>query len=218
MLLSNKSGWTTDTCSHLGREQRIYAEWKKIISEGYILCESIYTTIDTQNNSGGTQENYAKTTKANFFLHRALEQESRESSCWNPSSPSVHVHLLRHVQFGNPWDPPGSSVHGLSQARILEWVAVSSSGDLPNPRMKPTSSSSPALAGGFFTPEPLGKPRSPRGKTEAWVPNKLPVRLLCTAVLSQHAPSMPPELQKQLSSPTLNKSWQIRIASQATTK
>ena len=151
MLLSNKSGWTTDTCSHFDRLQRIYAEWKKIISEGYILYESVYTTIDTQNNSGGTQENYAKTTKANFFLHRALKQETRESSCWNPSSPSSHV------QFCNPWDdsPPGSSVHGISQARILEWVAVSSSGDLPNPRMKPTSSSSPALAGRFFTPEPL---------------------------------------------------------------
>ena len=28
---------------------------------------------------------------------------------------------------------PGSSVHGLSQARILEWIAISSPGDLPNP-------------------------------------------------------------------------------------
>ena len=28
--------------------------------------------------------------------------------------------------------PPGSSVHGVFQARILEWVAISSSGDLPN--------------------------------------------------------------------------------------
>ena len=79
--------------------------------------------------------------------------------------------------------------------------------------MKPTSSSSLALAGRFFTPEPLGKPRSPRGKTEAWVPNKLPIRLLCTAVLSRHAPSMSSELRKQLSSPILNKSCQIRIAS-----
>ena len=27
-----------------------------------------------------------------------------------------------------PWtSPPGSSVHGISQARILEWVAISSS-------------------------------------------------------------------------------------------
>ena len=28
--------------------------------------------------------------------------------------------------------PPGSSVHGISQARILEWVAISSSRDLPD--------------------------------------------------------------------------------------
>ena len=26
--------------------------------------------------------------------------------------------------------PPGSSVHGISQARILEWVAISSSRDM----------------------------------------------------------------------------------------
>jgi len=31
---------------------------------------------------------------------------------------------------------PGSSVHGISQVRILEWVAISSLGDLPNPRME----------------------------------------------------------------------------------
>ena len=33
--------------------------------------------------------------------------------------------------------PPGSSVHGISQARILEWVAFPFSGDLPNPGIKP---------------------------------------------------------------------------------
>jgi len=32
-----------------------------------------------------------------------------------------------------------SSVHGILQARILEWVAVSSPGGLPNPRMEPWS-------------------------------------------------------------------------------
>ena len=35
--------------------------------------------------------------------------------------------------------PPGSSVHGIFQARLLEWVAISSFGDLPNPGIKPTS-------------------------------------------------------------------------------
>ena len=33
--------------------------------------------------------------------------------------------------------PPGSSVHETFQARILEWVAISSSGDLPDPGIEP---------------------------------------------------------------------------------
>ena len=48
--------------------------------------------------------------------------------------------------------PPGSSVHGILQARILDWVAVPSSrGDLPDPEIRPTSLTSPELADGFFT-------------------------------------------------------------------
>ena len=51
--------------------------------------------------------------------------------------------------------PPGSSVHGILQARILEWIAKSFSRDLPDPGIEPQS---PALAGRFFTAEPPGKP------------------------------------------------------------
>ena len=40
------------------------------------------------------------------------------------------------------YSPPGSSVHGILQARILDWVAMASSRDLPDPGIKPTS---PAL-------------------------------------------------------------------------
>ena len=47
--------------------------------------------------------------------------------------------------------PPGSSVHGILQARILEWIAISSPGDLPNPEIKPASLMSTALASRFFT-------------------------------------------------------------------
>ena len=50
---------------------------------------------------------------------------------------------------------PGFSVHGTFQARILECVAISFSGDLPGPGIEPVS---PALAGGFFTAEPPRKP------------------------------------------------------------
>ena len=44
--------------------------------------------------------------------------------------------------------PPGSSAHGIIQARMLEWVAMLPPGDLPNPGIKPVF---PTLAGGFFT-------------------------------------------------------------------
>ena len=46
---------------------------------------------------------------------------------------------------------PGSSVHGILQARIQEWVACPPPRDLPDPGIKPASLTSPALAGGFFT-------------------------------------------------------------------
>ena len=51
--------------------------------------------------------------------------------------------MLSHI-LCDPMDCslPGSSVHGIFQARILEWVAISFSGDLPNPGIK---SASPAL-------------------------------------------------------------------------
>ena len=46
---------------------------------------------------------------------------------------------------------PGSSVHGILQARILEWVAISSSRGSPNSVIKLESLTFPALASRFFT-------------------------------------------------------------------
>ena len=52
---------------------------------------------------------------------------------------------------------PNSSVHGILQARILEWVAIfSSRGSSPNPGIKPESL---AVTSRFFTTEPPGKLR-----------------------------------------------------------
>ena len=58
---------------------------------------------------------------------------------------------------------PGSSVHGIFQARILEWVAF----PLSNPGIKPVSLGHPVLAGRFFTTVPPGKPQA-----ELWCTNK----------------------------------------------
>ena len=57
----------------------------------------------------------------------------------------------------NPMDCslPGSSVHGTSQARYWSGLPFPSPGDPPNSVIEPVSL---ALAGGFFTTEPPGKP------------------------------------------------------------
>ena len=59
--------------------------------------------------------------------------------------------------------PPGSSVHGILQARILEWFAVPFSMDLPNPGIKPLSPASPALQAVYFPTEP------PAPKMQLWM-------------------------------------------------
>ena len=49
--------------------------------------------------------------------------------------------------------PPGSSVHGIHQARMLEWVAIPG---LPGPGIKPKSLT---LQADSLPSEPLGKPQ-----------------------------------------------------------
>ena len=55
-----------------------------------------------------------------------------------------------HLTLCDPVDcsPPGSSVHGILQARILEWVAMPSSRESRQPRNRTQIS---CIAGGFFT-------------------------------------------------------------------
>ena len=49
---------------------------------------------------------------------------------------------------------PGSPVHGIFLARILEWAATSSPGDLPDPGIEPVSL---ALQANSLPLEPSGK-------------------------------------------------------------
>ena len=69
--------------------------------------------------------------------------------------------------------PPGSSVHGILQARILEWVAISfsrESGDLPDPGMEPGS---PALQADSLPSEPPGKPIRELWSVKVFIPLKI---------------------------------------------
>ena len=53
--------------------------------------------------------------------------------------------------------PKDYTVHGILQARILEWGAFPSPGDLPNPGIEPRS---PALQADSLPAEPQGKPKN----------------------------------------------------------
>ena len=78
----------------------------------------------------------------------------------NHSDTPLHAHLHVCAQslqscltLCDPMDhrPPGSSVRGILQARILDSVASPSSGDLPNPAVISASLTSLALADRIFT-------------------------------------------------------------------
>ena len=53
-------------------------------------------------------------------------------------------------------DPRDYTVHGILQARKLEWVAFPFIGDLPNPGIKPRY---PTLQADSLPAEPPGKPK-----------------------------------------------------------
>ena len=62
----------------------------------------------------------------------------------------MHAKSLQlHPTLCDPMDC--SSVHGISQAGILEPVAIPPPGDLPDPGTEPMSLKSPALTSRFFT-------------------------------------------------------------------
>ena len=75
-----------------------------------------------------------------------------------PGNPKVKVLIAQsRPTLCDPKDcsPPGSSVHGILQARILEWVTIRSPGDLPNPGIEPGS---PTLQANSSLSELPGKP------------------------------------------------------------
>ena len=85
----------------------------------------------------------------------------------------ARMHAQSHLSLCDPMDcsPPGSSVHGILQVRILEWVACPPPGDPSNPGIEPVSPVSSTLPGRFFATEPPGKPINKAHKLESlhWV-------------------------------------------------
>ena len=80
------------------------------------------------------------------------------------SLPVIYLYVCLFTQsyptLSDPMDCslPGSSVHGILQARRLEWVAISFSRGSSWPGIKPASLVSPALQANSLPTEPWGKP------------------------------------------------------------
>ena len=69
-------------------------------------------------------------------------------------------HLVVSDSFESPWTVACQTPLSMGFSRQEYWSGLPFliPGDLPDPRIEPMSSVSPALAGKFFTTEPHGKP------------------------------------------------------------
>ena len=104
-----------------------------------------------QNSYGGINHR-----EYNFYIYYIFISESPQE-VWLviPDMHCIHAWLVAQscLNLCNPMDCSlsGSSVHGIFQARILEWVAIFSSGDFPDLGIEPASPVSSEFVGRFFT-------------------------------------------------------------------
>ena len=120
----------------------------------YFRCES---HLLSQCNSSvcdlGTRGFLGETLRfvASVFIKQRYQSEVQNSLFYCQSESKSHSQSCL-----TPCDPMDYTVHGILQARIPEWVAFPSPGELPNPGIEPRS---PALQADSLPAEPQGKPQ-----------------------------------------------------------
>ena len=92
-----------------------------------------------------------------MFFKKKLVAHSEEK-LWGKTGLSSFNHSVVPASFTAPWTVTCQAPLSMGFPRQEYWSGwpFPPPGDLPNPGTKPTS---PALAGGFFTTEQLGKPK-----------------------------------------------------------
>ena len=96
--------------------------------------------------------------QAHTSVNAGLLQMSLKTSAWDVHAACVPAKSLQScLTLWDPMDysPPGSSVHGILQAGILEWVAISYSRGSSQPRGQTCVS---CMGRQILYHEPLGKP------------------------------------------------------------
>ena len=104
-----------------------YPMWKKSDKEKYYM---ISLNLCNKRRQGHRNRGYNCVFQ---LVPRSLEKWDVGQMVWTLAMRwiKVKVKSLSHVQFSDPMDGnlPGSTVHGIFQARILEWAAIYNSGD-----------------------------------------------------------------------------------------
>ena len=135
---------------------QIRAGWR--ISQGRTWVKpQLHTEFLDLERAGFCSQNLAAASY--LWWAAALDQNIGSSCLWTKSSWWRWFSQLFVSDFCNPMDysPPGCSVHGISQARVLEWGVIPFSRGSSPPRDQTQVS---RIAGGFFTTEPPGKPKT----------------------------------------------------------
>ena len=84
---------------------------------------------------------------------------SKQQACMHAKSLQLCPTLCDPMDYS----PLGSSVHGILQERILEWVAMPTSKGSSGPRGQTCISCGSCIGGRFFTTELPGKVAVPKG-------------------------------------------------------
>ena len=119
--------------------------------------------MKTQKSQKGSLRALSLVQKYELFIVRSTISLTHVKELDNMTKPTEHVQINTIVSevaqscltLCDPMDGslPGSSVHGIFQARILEWVAISFFRGSSDPAIKPKSA---ALQAGSFASEPPG--------------------------------------------------------------
>ena len=116
---------------------------------------SSLTLTDSLSKILGCEDKEASRRGGGRPAHGSLEASVSTPA---PPRPAMETSACMLSSFGHVrlcdlmnCSPPGSSVHGILQAKMLLWVAMPSSRRSSQPRNGPTSLMTLALAGRFFT-------------------------------------------------------------------
>ena len=143
VFLPGKIPWTEEPCGLQSKgSQRAVHDWASKHTHTYTIFISPQYNSDSEFENHQNNLNYSNWPKLNYHIIKAYSILNFMPSPSSLPIESGSVKSLSCVRLWDPMDciPPGSSVHGILQARLLEWVAFLSSGALPNPGIKPGSS------------------------------------------------------------------------------